>query len=229
MTIVRYDLHLHTEFSPDCDTGLDAIEPHALRRGLTGLAVTDHNTIEGALRLRDRVKTLEVIIAEEVSTLDGDVVGLFLKERIPPKMSAVDTMAAIHAQGGIVYLPHPFDKKKARRSRGSSLSAIIGAVDVVETFNGKVGRDRYNVLATEFAARHHKIAGGGSDAHNLRAIGTVINAFEAPADLHDPSAFLQALASAQITGTRRNPLTGWLVRGRRPLALAWRRIRRGQK
>lgn len=229
MTTLRYDLHLHTEYSPDCDTGLDSIEPHAHRRGLTGLAVTDHNTIEGALRLRDRVKSLDVIIAEEVSTLEGDVIGLFLHEQIPPKMSALETIQAIHAQGGLVYLPHPFDKKKARRTRGSSLSAIIDTVDIVETFNGKVGRDRYNLLASEYAARHQKIAAGGSDAHNLRAIGTVVNTFEAPSDLADPAAFLEALATAHITGQRRNPLTGWLVRGRRPLSLAWRRMRNGKR
>jgi predicted metal-dependent phosphoesterase TrpH len=229
MAKVRYDLHLHTEYSPDCDTALDAIEAHALRRGLTGLAVTDHNTIIGALKLRERVKTLTVIVGEEVSTQDGDVIGLFLREHIPPKMSGLETMHAIHAQGGLVYLPHPFDKQKARRTGGASLSALLEAVDIVETFNGKVGRDRYNLLATEFAARHGKIAGGGSDAHNLRAIGTVLNEFEAPANLSDPSLFLQALAAGHIVGQRRSPLTGWLVRGRRPLSMAWRRLREGNR
>src|SRR5256885_991040 len=94
---VRYDLHLHTEYSPDSDTALAAIEKHALAQGLTGLAVTDHDALEGALRLQECVRTLHVIIGEEVTTRDGDVIGLFLRERIPPGMSALDTMQAIHA------------------------------------------------------------------------------------------------------------------------------------
>ena len=228
MSIARYDLHLHTEFSPDCDTALDAIEKHALAQGLTGLAVTDHDAIEGALRLRDRVKTLHVIVGEEVTTTDGDVIGLFLRERIPPKMSALDTMQAIHAQGGIVYLPHPFDKPRARRTGGASLVAVLPEVDIIETFNGKVGRDRYNLFAHDFARKHDKVSGGGSDAHHLRAIGTVFNEFESPADPDDPAQFLHALASAHITGKRRSKLGGWLVRGRRPLSLAWRRLRYGK-
>ena len=139
MLLARFDLHLHTEFSPDCDTALTGIEAHCLAVGLTGIAVTDHDTIEGALRLRDRVKTLKIIVSEEITSRDGDVVGLFLRERVPPKLSAVETIAAIHAQGGLAYLPHPFDKERARKSGGASLSEIIGAVDIVETFNGKVG------------------------------------------------------------------------------------------
>ena len=227
MPKVRYDLHLHTEFSPDSDTALDAIEAHALARGLTGLAVTDHDAVEGALRLKSRVRTLHVIVGEEVTTLDGDVIGLFLRERVPPGMPALETMQAIHAQGGLVYLPHPFDKPRARRTGGASLVSVLQEVDIIETFNGKVGRDRYNLLAFDFARKHEKIGGGGSDAHHLRAIGTVLNEFDAPEDLDDPAQFLKALATAHIAGKRRSKLGGWLVRGRRPLSLAWRRLRYG--
>jgi predicted metal-dependent phosphoesterase TrpH len=225
----RYDLHLHTEYSSDCDTALSAIEAHCRAHGVTGIAVTDHDTIEGALRLRDMAKSLRVIVGEEVTTRDGDVIGLFLKERIPPGMSALETMQAIHAQGGLVYLPHPFDKARARSTGGASLSAIIDHVDIVETFNGKAGRDRYNLLAAEFASRHHKIAGGGSDAHSLRAIGTVTNTFDAPEAFASPQEFLACLATAHLAGQRRSPIGGWLVRGRRPLSLAWRRLRHGKR
>ena len=228
MPSARYDLHLHTEYSPDSDTALDAIERHALAQGLTGLAVTDHDSLEGALLLREKAKTLHVIVGEEVTTRDGDVIGLFLKERIPPRMSALETMQAIHAQGGLVYLPHPFDKSRARRTGGASLHSVLPEVDIVETFNGKIGRDHYNLFASDFARKHAKIGAGGSDAHHLRAIGTVINTFEAPDDLDDPGQFLQALALAHITGKRRSKLGGWLVRGRRPISLAWRRLRYGK-
>lgn len=225
MPLARFDLHLHTEFSPDCDTDLGRIEPHCQSVGVTGIAVTDHNTIEGALRMRDRARSLHIIVGEEVSTCDGDVIGLFLKEHIAPRMSALETMEAISAQGGLVYLPHPFDKSKARRTKGASLQSVLTAIDIVETFNGKVGRDQYNMLALDFARHHHKVFGGGSDAHNLHAIGTVVNDIDTEEDLNDPAAFLRALKHAQILGHRRSPIGGWLVRGRRPLSLAWRRIR----
>ena len=223
----HFDLHLHTEFSPDCDTALAGIEAHCLAVGLTGIAVTDHDTIEGALRLRDRVKTLEIIVSEEITTRDGDIIGLFLRERIPPKLSAVETIAAIHAQGGLAYLPHPFDKQRARQTGGASLAEIIGAVDIVETFNGKVGKASYNTLAADYALKHHKIAGGGSDAHTLGAIGTVYNEIELPEnyDYSDPQIFLRAMKAARIVGKRRSPLGGLFVIGRRPITLALRRLR----
>ncbi len=229
MALVRYDLHLHTEFSPDCDTALAGIEAHCLSRGLTGLAVTDHDTIEGALRLRDQVRELRVIIGEEVTTRDGDVIGLFVRERIAPGMSALETIQAIHAQGGLAYLPHPFDKQRARRTGGASLAGIIADVDIVEAFNGKVGRDRYNLLATEFARRHSKIMGGGSDAHSLRAIGTVYNEFTWDDPALSPQTFLAGLANARLVGQRRSPVGGLFVIGRRPLSLAWRRLRYGKR
>lgn len=227
MPLGRFDLHLHTEFSPDCDTALAGIEAHCLAVGLTGIAVTDHDTIEGALRLRDRVKTLQIIVSEEITTRDGDVVGLFLRERIPPKLSAIETIAAVHAQGGLAYLPHPFDKQRARKTGGASLSEIIKPVDIVETFNGKVGRASYNTLAADYALKNRKIAGGGSDAHTLRSIGTVYNEIELPTDYDydDAQIFLQAMQSARIVGKRRSPLGGLFVIGRRPITLALRRLR----
>lgn len=223
-----FDLHLHTEYSPDCDTSLARIEAHCLARGLTGIAVTDHDTMEGALRLRDRVASLQVIVGEEVSSRDGDVVGLFLSERVPPRLSALETMQAIHAQGGLVYLPHPFDKARARRNGGASLAVLMPHVDLVETFNSKVGRDRYNQLAQEMAERYGKTAAGGSDAHTLSDIGSVTNTFTGEFSPSVPDAaavFLKAMSTAHIVGRRRSKLGGLVVIGRRPFSLAWRRLR----
>ena len=225
MPICRLDLHLHTEYSFDCDTDIRAIEAHCLKRGLTGLAVTDHDTIQGALRLRDMARTIRVIVGEEVTTRDGDVVGLFLKETVKPKMSAVDTMQAIHAQGGIVYVPHPFDKKRARANGGAPLAEIIAHIDILEVFNGKVGSDHYNDLAAQFAARHHAIGGGGSDAHDLQAIGSVYNELDLPADF-TPQQFLAGMGGAHIVGTRRGKFGGIVVLARRPFSLALRRLRK---
>lgn len=225
----KYDLHLHTEYSPDCDTHLAAIEAHCLKKGLAGIAVTDHDTIEGALRLRDRVQKIAIIVGEEVTTRDGDMIGLLLREHVPPRMSAVETAAAIHEQGGVVYLPHPFDRRHARRSRGASLSSVIDVVDVIEAFNGKVQRPHYNWLAAEFAARHGKLLAGGSDAHSLSAIGTVYTVLRSATPPATAAELLGSLEGAGIAGTRRSPVGGWFVRGRRPFSLAWRRLRHGAR
>ena len=220
----RYDLHLHTEYSPDCDTRLSTIEDHCLNRGITGIAVTDHNQIDGALRLRDSVRELKVIVGEEISSRDGDIVGLYLSKRIGSGMSAADTVDAIHSQGGCVYLPHPFDRARARRSKGASLATIIDRVDIVEIFNGKVGSPRYNQMALEYARRLQKLGAGGSDAHSLRAIGTVYNEFMAEEPPGDAASLLKCLAESQLTGRRRSPVGGWFIVGRRPISLAWRKI-----
>ncbi len=230
VTVVRYDLHLHTEFSPDCDTAVSKIEAHCLAHGLTGIAVTDHDTISGALKLRDSAKNIHVIVGEEVTSSDGDIIGLFLHERIPPGMSGVKTIQAIHEQGGIVYLPHPFDRTRVRRSGGASLSSIIDGVDIVEAFNGKVGQASYNTMAAEYALKNDKLRAGGSDAHSLQAIGTVTNEFTLPDDLAPdrmtPEFFLTALHSNLIRGRRRSKIGGAFIIGRRPFSLAWRRLRR---
>lgn len=225
MPLCRLDLHLHTEYSFDSDTDIEAVEAHCLSRGLTGLAVTDHDTIQGALRLRDRARLIRVIVGEEITTRDGDVVGLFLKEAIKPRMSALDTMQAIHAQGGVVYVPHPFDKKRARASGGASLTEIITHIDIIETYNGKVGSDHYNDLAAQFAQRHHKLGGGGSDAHSLRDIGSVYNELELPADF-TARQFLGGMSGAKIVGTRRGKLGGAITIARRPFTLGLRQLRR---
>lgn len=230
MTAIRYDLHLHTEYSPDCDTAVSDIEAHCLALGLTGIAVTDHDTITGAVKLRDSVKNLHVIVGEEVTSSDGDIIGLFLHERIPPGMSGTNTIRAIHDQGGLVYLPHPFDRTRVRRTGGASLSSIIDGVDIVEAFNGKVGQDSYNTMAAEYAQRNNKREAGGSDAHSLRAIGTVTNEFTLPDGLSPalmtPDIFLNALHTNLICGRRRSKIGGVFIIGRRPFSLAWRRLRR---
>lgn len=229
MSSAHYDLHLHTEFSPDCDTAVAQIEAHCLTKGLTGVAVTDHDSIEGALRLRDMVRDLDVIVGQEVTSRDGDVIGLFLVERIPPKMSAADTMESIRAQGGLVYLPHPFDRLRARRGARVSLDALISLIDIVEVFNGKSSRVKYNTMAAEFARKHGLAAAGGSDAHTLSAIGTVRTELDdAPRPL-DVAGLKIALKGARISGRRRSPLEGAFVLGRRPFSLAWRHLLAGKK
>lgn len=222
--LMRLDLHLHTEYSHDCDTSLDRIEPRCLARSLTGLAVTDHNTVEGAMRLRDSARHIQVIVGEEVSTRDGDVIGLFLSNRIPPRMSAIETMEAIHDQNGLVYLPHPFNRSQARRHGGASLYEVMPHVDIVETFNGKVARPHYNEMAEELALRFGKARAGGSDAHSLMAIGTVTNTLELDGELTAQS-LLNGLRSGLIEGARRHHLGGLFVIGRRPFSLALRRLR----
>ena len=107
------DLHLHTNWSHDCQIPVAELLDHAEETGLGAIAVTDHNVFGGALEAVEQARGRELIVipGEEVKTdSQGEVIGLFLKEEIPRGMSFDDTVAAIREQGGIVYLPHPFDR-----------------------------------------------------------------------------------------------------------------------
>ncbi|MBC7261726.1 MAG: PHP domain-containing protein, partial [Chloroflexi bacterium] len=109
---IKVDLHIHTCYSPDSLTSLEAVIAAALERGLGALAITDHNAIEGALALQ-RMAPFPVIVGEEILTAEGDIIGLFLQELIPPKLTPAQTIARIREQGGVVYIPHPFDFRRS--------------------------------------------------------------------------------------------------------------------
>ena len=191
------DLHLHTSWSHDC-----AIEPaelveHALEQGLGAIAVTDHNVFGGALETAElaRGTPLTVIPGEEVKTDGhGEVIGLFLTEEIPRGMSFADTIAAIRDQGGIVYLPHPFDRLHAIPD-AATLRRHLGEIDVFEVYNARLLFEAYNDEALRYARKYNLTMGAGSDAHVLQGIGTGglrMRAFE------DRDEFLLSLRTAEV-------------------------------
>ncbi len=179
------DLHTHSSASFDSLSDPRKMIDKAIRLGLTHLAITDHERIDGAQRARDLAPPqLQVIVGEEVRSAEGDILGLFLEQPIPPGLSAADTAAAIRAQGGLVGLPHPFDS--FRSSGGSKageaeqqLEALASMVDYVETHNARAYRDA-NPLAAAFAERHGLPGVASSDAHSITELGIASTVLPGP-------------------------------------------------
>ena len=194
---IAADLHLHTSWSHDCQIPVEELLDHAEAQGLGAIAVTDHNIFGGALEAVElaRDRDLTVIPGEEVKTDgEGEVIGLFLREEIQRGMSFSDTVAAIRAQGGIVYLPHPFDRLHSIPS-AKTLKGHLEVLDVVEVYNARLLFEAYNDEALRFARKYGLTMGAGSDAHVLQGVGTGgvrMRAFDGPEE------FLESLRSAQV-------------------------------
>jgi predicted metal-dependent phosphoesterase TrpH len=191
------DLHLHTSWSHDCTVDVEDLLDNAEAQGLGAIAVTDHNVFGGALEAVElaRGRDLIVIPGEEVKTDgQGEVIGLFLSEEIPRGMSFGDTIAAIKAQGGLVYLPHPFDRLHAIPD-SATLRRHLADIDVFEVYNARLLFEGYNDEALRFARKYNLTMGAGSDAHvhqGLATGGLRMRAFDGPED------FLLSLRSAEI-------------------------------
>ena len=177
------DFHIHTRFSRDSRLGEVDFIARAVDRGLTHVAITNHNNVEGAVAMRDKVAEmgladrLSVILGEEVSTADGEVVGLFLTETIPRGLSADETADEIHRQGGLVSIPHPFDPFRNSHIREAPLTALAeaGKIDMVEIFNCRVTLQRHNQEAAEFAARYGLPGIAASDTHSGMEVAMASN------------------------------------------------------
>jgi glycosyltransferase involved in cell wall biosynthesis len=198
--MIDVDLHMHTDHSYDCATPVEVLLAEARARGLGAIAVTDHNEISGALDARAKApRGLKVIVAEEVKTADqGEVIGLFLEEKIARGMTLQDTIAEIKRQGGLVYVPHPFDRLHSVPDY-EHLLAVLDDVDAIEVFNPRVAISEFNDEAVRFAAKYRIPAGAGSDAHVPQGLGSVRIRMR---DFDGPEEFLESLRAADIV---RNP------------------------
>jgi predicted metal-dependent phosphoesterase TrpH len=191
------DLHMHTSWSHDCQIPVEELLDHAEAEGLGAIAVTDHNVFGGAREAVElaRGRDLVVIPGEEVKTADqGEVIGLFLSEEIPRGLSFGETVDAIRAQGGIVYLPHPFDRLHAI-PEPATLHRHLAQVDVLEVYNARLLFEAYNDEALRFARKYDLTMGAGSDAHVLQGVGTGavrMRAFDGPEEV------LVSLRSGQV-------------------------------
>lgn len=181
------DFHVHTRASRDSLLSEDRFIRLALERGLTHVAVTNHNNVEGAMAVRDRVaalgveERLHVILGEEVSSADGEIVGIFLTRTIPPGLSAEATADEIHAQGGLVSIPHPYDPfRRAHIGEAALLRlAEAGKIDAIEVFNSRVTFSRHNERAADLAVRHGIPGIACSDAHSGLEVAMSFNAMPA--------------------------------------------------
>jgi hypothetical protein len=184
--LIDVDLHMHTDHSNDCATPVEVLLAEARARGLGAIAVTDHNEISGALDARAKANGLKVIVGEEVKTAEqGEVIGLFIEEKIP-------------RQGGLVYVPHPFDRMHAVPDY-EHLLAVIDDVDAIEVFNPRIAISEFNEEAVRFAAKYRIPGGAGSDAHVPQGLGSVRIRMR---DFDGPDEFMESLRDADII---RNP------------------------
>lgn len=171
------DLHCHTSASFDSLATSGAVVRAAVGRGLTHLAITDHDRIDGALEARDRAATdapgLAVLVGQEIRTTAGDLIGLFLHEAIPPGLSPADAVVAVRGQGGLVGIAHPFDRFRGSVGRGESneLEALAATVDWIEIWNARLIIGDGNARAAELALRHGVTGVAVSDAHTTMEVG----------------------------------------------------------
>jgi glycosyltransferase involved in cell wall biosynthesis len=200
---IHVDLHMHTDHSPDCATPVDTLLDTAKRVGLGAIAITDHNEISGALEARERADGIKVIVAEEVKTADqGEVIGLFIEEKIPRGMTLQETIAEIRRQGGLVYVPHPFDRMHAVPDYEHLLD-VVTDIDAIEVFNPRVAFSAFNEEAARFAAKYRIVAGAGSDSHVAQGLGSVKIRMR---DFDGPEEFLESLRDADIVRKRQSLL-----------------------
>jgi predicted metal-dependent phosphoesterase TrpH len=201
--LIEVDLHMHTDHSTDCATPVDVLLQTARDRGLGAIAITDHNEVSGALEARRIAAEMDikVIVAEEVKTAEqGEVIGLFLEEKIPKGLTMAETIAAIREQNGLVYVPHPFDRFHSVPDY-EHLIEIVEEVDILEVFNPRVAVTAFNEEAERFARKYRIVPGAGSDSHVAQGLGSVrvrIHDFDGPAE------FLEAMRDADITRKHKN-------------------------
>ncbi len=200
--MLKADLHVHSQYSMDCDTPLEKIISRCKEVGIGCIAIADHGTAEGGLKLQ-KLAPFKVIVAEEVLTPHGEIMGMFLKETIPSGITAEAAIARIHEQGGLVCIPHPFDTFRQSALTNTLLDGLIEQIDVIEIFNARTLLKRYSIKAQAFARKYGIPGSAGSDAHTPQEIG---NAFVEMPDFNNNDEFLQALKKGRVLGHKTSPL-----------------------
>ena len=194
---VRVDLHSHTMWSGDSTTTPEELIAAVEASGLDVVCITDHNAVAGAVELRDRLPC-RVVVGEELRTPRGELIGLFLTERVPAGTDHVAAARAIRDQGGLVYIPHPFDPMRRNLAEAALRElAEMGLVDAVEVLNSKTSLDSLNRRAAAFAEEFDLAGGAGSDAHVPDALGA---AYVEMDDFHDAPSFLRSLRRGTVVG-----------------------------
>jgi len=199
---ITIDLHVHTHYSGCSNLNPDRIEQLALERGLNTIAICDHNCIEGALETAALAKFITVIIAEEIVTTHGEIIGYFLNEHIPPGLSPNETVSEIKRQGGLASVPHPFDRLRSSRLHISALKQVIDSIDMIEVFNARNMFNRPDRKLLNQTRKLGVVPVVSSDAHLSCEIGRATMVMD---NYQNPEDFLAKLRNARCF-TRKSPL-----------------------
>ena len=204
--MIKADLHVHTCYSMDCATAIDEVIARCLDLGIGCLAVADHGTINGALKMKE-IAPFTVIVAEEILTPFGEVMGMFLGEGVPSGLPVDETISRIKDQNGLVCIPHPYDRlRPSSFSNSKELERIMPFVDGIEVFNARSLFPGSRIRAQRLAQKFGKLPTAGSDAHTVSEIGTVY--IEMP-EFSSKDEFLNSLAQGQICGHKSNLMVHW--------------------
>jgi predicted metal-dependent phosphoesterase TrpH len=221
LLVLTIELHAHTIASEDCLMRPADMVRTCQRLGLDRLAVTDHNTVRGALALRDLAPRL-VIVGEEIMTTQGELLAYFVREEVPPGLSPVDTIARLRAQGCAISVSHPFDRLRKGAWREPDLAAIAPLVDAIEVFNARCIYPEDNARALAFAQAHGMAGTVGSDAHSHRELGRAV--------VQVPSAGSAAeLVAGLADGQRRTRLSSPAIHFTSRFAKTWKRLARSPR
>jgi len=200
--LVKALFHVHTRASRDCTLSAEKLIQRCLDEGVDVVAITDHGTIAGALEVRQRAP-FQVIVGEEIETLEGgEIIGLFLRELIPDGRTARTVITAIRSQGGLTYLPHPFDLLRKTRWSRAQREMLLREADIVETFNARTLFSGANAQAAAAAKNLSKVPCAGADAHFSTEIGRTV-VYLTPCQT--PGELMNSLRTATFQ-VRRSPL-----------------------
>lgn len=175
--MIRIDLHTHSEASPDGGITPEEYAKLLESETLDVIAITDHDRIDFAQGLQKALGAEYIIVGEEITTLDGEIVGLYLTSKVEPGQSAADTIKAIHAQNGLAYVPHPFEKVR-KGIQAEVLQHLLDEVDILEVFNGRALTKKHGIESSTWATKHKIAAAASSDAHGLKGVGKTYSILE---------------------------------------------------
>ncbi|MHB8104786.1 MAG: PHP-associated domain-containing protein [Dehalococcoidales bacterium] len=196
--MLKADLHIHSRYSMDCQTPLDKIISRCQQLGIKCVAIADHGTAEGGLTMQ-KIAPFKVIVAEEILTTEGEIMGMFLKETIPSGITPREAIKRIREQGGLVNIPHPFETIRGSALKDKVIDEIAEDIDLMEVLNSRSPFPANSNKARDFAEKHGIPGGAGSDAHTIYEIG---NAYIEIPDFNTKDEFLKAVAQGKIHGKR---------------------------
>ncbi len=205
--LVRIDLHVHTRHSHDSAAPVASVLRRCRDAGLGLVAITDHNNIRGGQEARDMAE-FPVIVGEEIKSAQGDIIGLFLEEPVPPRLPPLETAKRVKAQGGLVGVPHPFDRIRPTALGRKALLEILPCVDFLEGYNAHTALPADNRRGAEFAATHSLPVVACSDSHSALELGRAYTEVPAAELDETPEGLLRAIGAGTCVGRRPPP---WLL------------------